>query len=105
MAKGVYTTRSKELVRRETASAYMFLLPSLVFFIGFVIIPMIICIYTSFFDSTMGKDAKDVFIGFGNYIELFQDGIFLKALKNTFVIVIVSVPVVCIFSLWVSSVI
>ena len=45
MAKGVYTTRSKELVRRETASAYMFLLPSLVFFIGFVIIPMIICIY------------------------------------------------------------
>ena len=105
MAKGVYTTRSKELVRRETASAYMFLLPSLVFFIGFVIIPMIICIYTSFFDSTMGKDAKDVFIGFGNYIELFQDGIFLKALKNTFVIVIVSVPVVCIFSLWISSVI
>ena len=105
MAKGVYTTRSKELVRRETTSAYLFLLPSLVFFIGFVIIPMIICVYTSFFDSTMGKDAKDVFIGFGNYIELFRDGIFLKALKNTFVIVIISVPVVCIFSLWVSSVI
>ena len=84
MAKGVYTTRSKELVRRETASAYMFLLPSLVFFIGFVIIPMIICIYTSFFDSTMGKDAKDVFIGFGNYIELFQDGIFLKAVLSVF---------------------
>ena len=103
MAKGVYTTRSKELVRRETTSAYLFLLPSLVFFIGFVIIPMIICVYTSFFDSTMGKDAKDVFIGFGNYIELFRDGIFLKALKNTFVIVIISVPVVCIFSLWVSS--
>ena len=105
MAKGVYTTRSKELVRRETTSAYLFLLPSLVFFIGFVIIPMIICVYTSFFDSTMGKDAKDVFIGFGNYIELFRDGIFLKALKNTFVIVIISVPVVCIFSLWVTSVI
>ena len=66
MAKGVYTTRSKELVRRETTSAYLFLLPSLIFFIGFVIIPMIICVYTSFFDSTMGKDAKDVFIGFGN---------------------------------------
>jgi ABC superfamily ATP binding cassette transporter, membrane protein len=36
---------------------------------------------------------------------LFKDGIFIKALKNTFVIVIISVPVVCIFSLWVSSVI
>ncbi len=66
---------------------------------------MVLCIYTSFFDSTMGKDAKDVFIGFQNYIELWKDPIFVRSLKNTFVIVIVSVPVVCIFSLWVSALI
>ena len=95
--------RSKVLVRRETRSAYLFLLPNMIFFVGFVIIPMILCIYTSFFDSTMGKNAKDVFIGFQNYIELWTDPIFLRALKNTFVIVLVSVPVVCIFSLWVSA--
>ena len=34
--------RSKVLVRRETRSAYLFLLPSLFFFIGFVVIPMIL---------------------------------------------------------------
>ena len=95
--------RSKVLVRRETRSAYLFLLPNMIFFVGFVIIPMILCIYTSFFDSTMGKNAKDVFIGFQNYIELWKDPIFLRALKNTFVIVLVSVPVVCIFSLWVPA--
>lgn len=97
------TSRSKALVRRETFHSYMFLLPSLIFFVGFVIIPMFLCIFLSFFDSTMGKDVKDVFIGFDNYVSLFKDPIFLRALKNTFVIVLVSVPVVCVFSLWVSS--
>lgn len=97
--------RSKVLVRREARAAWLFLLPNMIFFVGFVVIPMILCIYTSFFDSTMGNDTKDVFIGLQNYKELWQDKIFLRALKNTFVIVLVSVPVVCIFSLWASSVI
>ncbi|MCX4351632.1 MAG: sugar ABC transporter permease [Lachnospiraceae bacterium] len=99
------TSRSKALVRRETRSAWLFLLPNMIFFVGFVIIPMILCIYTSFFDSTMGKDAQDTFIGFKNYVELWKDPIFVRSLKNTFVIVIVSVPVVCIFSLWVAALI
>ncbi|MEE0801626.1 MAG: sugar ABC transporter permease [Gemmiger sp.] len=93
--------RSRALVRQETTSAYLFLLPSLVFFVGFVIYPMFMCLYTSFFDSTMNK--ADVFIGLKNYQELFTDPIFLGALKNTFIIVVVSVPVTCAFSLWVSS--
>ena len=99
------TSRSKILVQRETRSAYLFLLPSLVFFLGFVIFPMILCVYTSFFDATMGKNVADKFIGVQNYLELFSDGIFLKALKNTLIIVLVSVPAVAIFSLWVSSLI
>lgn len=98
-------TMSRALVKRETRSAYLFLLPSLIFFVGFVIIPMILCVFLSFFDSTMGKDTQDVFIGLANYKELWQDPIFLKSLKNTFLIVVVSVPTVCIFSLWVASVI
>ena len=106
MAKSsVATGRSKALVRRETRSAYLFLLPNLIFFVGFVVIPMILCVYTSFFDFSMGKDVEDVFIGLKNYTELWQDPIFLRALKNTFVIVLVSVPTVCIFSLWVSALI
>ena len=94
---------SRALVRRETISGYLFLLPSLFFFITFVIYPMVMCIFTSFFDSNMGKNTQDVFIGFGNYVELFHDQIFLGALKNTFIIVLVSVPVVMAFSLWVAN--
>lgn len=93
--------RSRALVRRETFSAYCFLLPCLVFFLGFVIFPMVLCVWTSFFDSTM--NVKDVFVGLQNYKELISDPIFIRALKNTLVIVVVSVPVTCIFSLWVAS--
>ena len=99
------TTMNKALVRRETRAGYLFLLPSLVFFLGFVIYPMIMCIVTSLFDSTMGKTQSDIFIGLQNYVDLFHDTNFLRALKNTLVIVVVSVPTVCAFSLWVASVI
>ena len=94
---------SRALVRRETTAGYLFLLPSLFFFLTFVVYPMVMCIITSFFDSNMGKNTQDVFIGFGNYVELFHDPIFIGALKNTFIIVLVSVPVVMIFSLWVAN--
>ena len=94
---------SRALVRRETRAGYLFLLPSLFFFLAFVVFPMVLCIFTSFFDSTMGKDTEDTFIGLANYKELFKDKIFLGALKNTLLIVVVSVPTVCVFSLWVAS--
>ena len=97
------TAMSRALVRRETISGYLFLLPSLFFFVTFVIYPMVMCVYTSLFDSNMGKNTVDVFIGLQNYKELFQDEIFLGSLKNTCIIVLVSVPTVCAFSLWVAS--
>ena len=88
---------------QENIAAYLFLLPFLVFFVGFVLYPMFMCVYTSFFDANMGKE--DVFIGIANYKGLMNDEIFWIALKNTMVIVLVSVPVTCAFSLWVASII
>ncbi len=97
------TAMSRALVRRETIAGYMFMLPSLFFFLVFVIYPMFMCIFTSLFDSNMGRNTVDQFIGFANYVELAHDPIFLGAMKNTLVIVLVSVPTVCAFSLWVAS--
>lgn len=100
MSKNYVTARSKVLVRRETRSAYLFLLPSLVFFVGFVIVPMFMCLFTSFFNYTMNEFK---FVGLSNYIEMFQDKIFRRAFWNTVLIVVVAVPTVTIFSLWVGS--
>lgn len=98
--RNAFTKRSKALVMRETLSAYLFLLPALIFFLGFVIVPMIMCLITSFFNYTMTDYS---FVGFANYVEMFKDPVFIKALKNTIVIVVVAVPTVTAFSLWVGS--
>lgn len=74
----------------------------LLFFVSFVIIPMGMGIITSFFNYTMSSFQ---FIGLKNYIELFKDPKFLRSFWNTFVIVVVTVPAVTVFSLWVSSII
>lgn len=95
---------SRALQRRENIAGYLFMLPSLIFFIGFVVIPMIICVGYGFTDANMNsKTAATTFVGLRNFIDLWQDETFLLALKNTFLIVLVSVPAVCMFSLWVGS--
>ena len=94
---------TRRLVVQENVAAYLFLLPFLIFFVGFVLYPMFMCVYTSFFDATMGRE--DIFIGFKNYQDLANDPVFWKALWNTLIIVLVSVPITCAFSLWVASII
>ena len=94
---------SPALRRRDNISGYLFLLPSLVFFIGFVVVPMVMCVAASFTDATMNSNQPDNWVGLANYVELWHDPVFLKALGNTFIIVLVSVPITCIFSLWVAS--
>ena len=92
----------REARRRENIASYIFMAPSLLFFLGFVIFPMGMCLVTSFFNYTM---ADFSFVGLNNYKEMLGDPIFGKALVNTIVIVVVSVPVTCLFSLWVASII
>ena len=96
-------TKGRRLMLRESVTSYLFLLPFLLFFVIFVLYPMVVCVVTSFTDSTLGTNGK--FIGMGNYEKLFADEVFWKGLKNTLIIVVVSVPITCAFSLWVASII
>ena len=95
--------RSLVLQRRETLVSYLFLLPALFFFVGFVITPMAMGVITSFTDASLANGNHGTFIGFTNYIRLFQDPVFLKSAVNTVIIVVVAVPPVTGFSLWVGS--
>ena len=91
---------NSSIVRQQTISAYLFLAPALLFFVGFVVVPMVMCLVTSFFNYTMGKPMT--FVGFANYIEAFNDVVFRKSFINTVILVAVAVPTVTAFSLWVS---
>lgn len=87
---------------RETFVSYLFLLPALVFFAVFVIYPILRGLYTSFFNYTMKKFE---FVGFENYVNLVQDEHFVKSIKNTIFLVVGVVPLIVLFSLFVSLVI
>ena len=70
---------------RETIVSYCFLAPVLIFFIMFVLAPMIMGFVTSFFNYTM---TDFTFVGIDNYVRMFTDEIFLRSLKNTLIIVV-----------------
>ena len=99
---GTAHASSRVLARRETISAYLFMLPSLLFFVGFVLVPMGMCLVYSFLDMGIDTSAA-TFTGLSNYVEMFQDKTFIRSLWNTVLIVVVSVPLVTAFSLWVGS--
>lgn len=83
--------------KRQSIVAYMFLAPALVFFCLFVITPIVTGIFTSLFNYT---NKKFDFVFLDNYIKLFSNEIFLKSLRNTVVLVVVSVPIIVVFSLF-----
>lgn len=88
-----------KLAKKEWLAAYLFLLPAAIFFIAFVIVPMIGGIVISFFNYT---PRTSEFIGLQNYVQIFNDPVFKKSLGNTMFLVIGNVPVVIVFSMFVS---
>lgn len=102
LSKSMSTVEHK-IQRQQTRVSYAFLAPALFFFSLFVITPMVMGVITSFFNYTM-KDFS--FSGLDNYVRLLTDDpVFMKSLWNTFLLVVVSVPLVAAFSLWVSTLI
>ncbi len=75
-------------------SAYLFILPVMVFFLSFVLYPMLKGIHLSLY-RFRGRNIS--FVGFKHYINLFQNDIFLKSAWNTVFITFVALPIVVYF--------
>lgn len=76
-------------------AAYFFLAPALSAIFIFFFIPVISAFIISFTDFdiyALGDFSTVRFIGFNNYIKLFDDPLFYTALKNTFYFVIMAGP-------------
>ena len=69
---------NKVLSNKKTVA--IFILPSLILFAVFVLIPIIYNVYISLFQTDL-MGTKN-FVGLRNYMNLFNDQFFLKALKN-----------------------
>lgn len=77
------------LTGKKTAP-YRYLLPTMVLMTVFMVIPICMVVSYSFVDKAV-VSKNPVFAGLGNYIKLFEDGNYLKAVSNTSVFVLISV--------------
>ncbi|MDQ0256645.1 multiple sugar transport system permease protein [Evansella vedderi] len=85
---------------KENKVAYLFLLPKLIFFTVFMLIPILWAFVISFQD----RGVFDVdYVGFKHYFEAFQSPIFRAALWNTLLYTIVTVPAFIITALIIAS--
>lgn len=73
-------------------SPYLFLLPAAIVLLVFFFIPFFHTFILSFQDYS-NSIYEATFAGFDNYIKLFKSPIFYKVLLNTFVYLIVAVPI------------
>ncbi|MFC4777855.1 carbohydrate ABC transporter permease [Paenibacillus sp. GCM10023252] len=83
-------------MKTKTYVPYLFLMPAVVLFAVFMAYPIIYSFLLSFQTSTGGEMA---YTGFDNYKRLFSDEILGTALKNTFIILIIQVPLMLFLSI------
>lgn len=87
-------------IYRDNMWAYGMLAPFLIFFVLFVLYPLLKNLWYSFTNYNLGEKAD--FIGLSNYRELFQDYWFLESLKNTAVYALFSVVFLTALGLFIS---
>jgi raffinose/stachyose/melibiose transport system permease protein len=77
---------------QDTLLIALFLLPALVLFLLFVIYPIFRSLYFSMFDWNGLGPAVD-YVGLQNFKNILRDQVFLKAVRNVFLIIIFSVGI------------
>jgi len=81
---------------RRTITGYLFILPFILGFLIWFLLPAAVAVWLTFYDWNMIRDP--IFIGLENFKEIFRDKLFLQSLKVTAYYTLVSVPVSLILS-------
>ena len=82
--------RRSKLVK-ENATAWIFLLPSLIFLIMFTLYPIVKTVYMSFFREDLST-VEPIYIGLDNFKMMLEDEVFRKAFMNNLWFAIGTVP-------------
>jgi multiple sugar transport system permease protein len=89
-------------IHSKKFSQYLFMavvfVPMVVYFMIFIIIPMLMGIWGSFTNWT-GFSNTQIFVGLDNYTRLLGDKIFLRALLNTFLYLLMYLPAAIVLGL------
>ncbi|MBE4910564.1 sugar ABC transporter permease [Bacillus luteolus] len=87
---------------KKNKIAYLFLLPKLLFFAVFMLIPIIWSFILSFQDVGVFNSE---WVGLKNYIAVFKNEVFMVSLWNTFLYTIITVPAFVITALLIATLI
>lgn len=87
------------IARQESRAAYMFVLPFLIGFVVFSVVPFIYALGISVMNYNSLKDISSIkFTGLDNYVRVFQDPIALQAMGKSLYYTAVYVPGVIVVS-------
>ena len=79
--------------KKNNMKAWLYLLPAILFLGVFMLYPLVdVCIY-SLEENFHFVSQKYTGVGFGNFVHVLSDPYFARALKNTLILVAITVPV------------
>lgn len=100
---GISVNQSKgklTLSRKHNLTGWAFLTPATLLIVAMSFYPMFKALLLSF---KTGIGVNMQWTGITNYVRMFQDGVFVQALKNTFLYLIIQVPIMLILALVLAS--
>ena len=87
---------------KKKAVPYLLVSPYIVHFFVFIAFPVVFSIVLTFHKWNIISPME--YSGFGNYIRLFQDTLFLKSILNTLIFLIIHIPLQIIVALFLAEV-
>ncbi len=90
------------MFKKNNLKAWLYLLPALLFLIAFMVYPLIDVSIYSFEEAYNFASGTSIGVGLYNYKYVLRDPYFLQALKNTFILVIITVPLSTLLALLIS---
>ncbi len=85
--------------KSERRAAYLFIFPAVILLAAFLLYPALQTVRYAFTDYNIMRPDRIKFCGFNNFVELFQDGDFWIAVKNTLYFTVLVVPFQTVLSL------
>lgn len=89
-------------MEKNSKKAWLYLIPAMVFLGVFMVYPLVDVFIYSFEENFHSVSQTYTGVGFYNYLHVLSDPYFLQALKNTFILVIITVPVSTVLALLIS---
>lgn len=89
-------------MKKNGFKAWLYLLPALIFLAVFMIYPLVDVVIYSLEEGYSFTSQESIGVGLYNFAKVLRDPMFMQALKNTFLMVVITVPISTALSLLIS---